>query len=97
MQPVDVLRQHAVELAGALQPRQRGMRGVGLCVGIEHHVFIERPKLIRAGEKVADVQHILVAFPLRAAVEPVRAAKIRDAAFRAHPGPAEKHRAFALF
>ena len=47
MQPVDILRQHTVQLSGSLQPGQRDMRGIGPGIGIEHHVFVERPELVR--------------------------------------------------
>ena len=72
------------------------MGRVGLGVQIEHLVAVKAEKFLRVSLVEAVAEDGLRRVIVLLAVEPVRAAEIRDAALRADPRAAEKDNVIAL-
>ena len=96
VEAVDVLGDHGGELAGLLQLRQLQVGGVGLGPPDEHFLPVEPVELLRVLGKEGVAEDGLRGIGVGLVVQPIHAAEIGDARFRADAGAAEKDDALAL-
>ena len=91
VQAVDVLRDDGTELAFALQLSEFEMHSAWAVVWCDHFCAIEVEEFFGVGIKKAAAEHGLrVVLEALLMIEPILAAKIRDAAFGGDAGAAEE-------
>ena len=91
MEPVYILGDDRLQFPGSLGFGKPEMRLVGLSVGNEHLALVEVKELLRMGHVIGMAYQDLRRHGVELRIQPVRAAEIRDARFRADARPAEEY------
>ena len=96
MQSVNILSDYGFQMPFLLQLRQRQMSRIGLCLRIQHPVFIKTVKLLRIAHIKAVADNRLRRIVIFHIVQTISAAEIRYITFGRNTRSSEKYHITAV-